>query len=209
MVGKEERRITILRSAIEVFSQNGFYKAKVEEIAQNAGVGKGTIYEYFDSKKHLFQEMIKYVMEFHKKNIIKIIEENIGTRKKMLSFFQYHVRIMHTYGDMFQSLANQSDVLSEDMRQWMMNLRIELNKLIENIIEEGIAKGELRQGLDKEIATSSIIGTINQYSLKKLFCERTDYKEINLEAVVDVLMNGFVKSTEKHGDGGSASCEIM
>ena len=59
----EDKRLRIIKGAIKVFSQQGFYKAKIEEIAEQAGVGKGTVYEYFASKEELFLEMFLYIEE--------------------------------------------------------------------------------------------------------------------------------------------------
>lgn len=49
----------ILKAASEVFLVNGFEKSTVQEIAVKAGIGKGTIYEYFSSKEELFGQVLK------------------------------------------------------------------------------------------------------------------------------------------------------
>ena len=190
MIEREERRIAILRSAIEIFSQNGFYKSKIQEIAKNAGIGKGTIYQYFESKKQLFEEMIKYSIEIYSEDIIKIIEKNLDTREKILSFFKYHVKISHNYENVLQSIVNQSQ--SDDMmRHCLLELKTRLYKLIEQIIKEGIAKAELRKDLDVEIAVCSIVGTINQYSIQKVHYEKMNYDDLNLEILVEGLLKGL------------------
>ncbi|MFA6451691.1 MAG: TetR/AcrR family transcriptional regulator, partial [bacterium] len=49
----KERRRQIFEAAARVFTAKGFHSATVNEIAQEAGLGKGTIYEYVRSKKEL------------------------------------------------------------------------------------------------------------------------------------------------------------
>ena len=44
----------ILAAAQRIFIRYGFGQARIEDIAQEAGVGKGTVYEYFPSKKAIF-----------------------------------------------------------------------------------------------------------------------------------------------------------
>ncbi len=190
MVEREKRRIAILRSAIEVFSQNGFYKSKIEEIAKNAGVGKGTIYHYFESKNQLFEEMIKYSIEIYSEDIIKVIKKNLDTREKILSFFKYHVKISHNYENVLQSILNQSR--SDDMmRHCLLKFKAGLYKLIEQIIKEGIANAELREDLDVGIAVCSIIGTINQYSMKKVYYKKMNHDDLKLEILVNELLKGL------------------
>lgn len=48
---KEERRQSILRAAREVFFENGFHRATVDDVAGRAKVSKGTVYLYFESKE--------------------------------------------------------------------------------------------------------------------------------------------------------------
>src|SRR6516225_12225102 len=58
--GKRER---ILDAAIKVFAAEGFYNAKVSQIAQAAGVADGTIYLYFKSKDDLLIQLFEDRME--------------------------------------------------------------------------------------------------------------------------------------------------
>ena len=55
---KKSKKEAIIEAGLQVFSQKGFHDARMEEIAVAAGIGKGTIYEYFSSKSHLFQEIM-------------------------------------------------------------------------------------------------------------------------------------------------------
>ncbi|MEA3245310.1 MAG: helix-turn-helix domain-containing protein, partial [Gemmatimonadota bacterium] len=58
----EERPQQILLAAIEVFGEHGIAAAKLEDIAARAGVSKGTIYLYFESKEDLFREVVRRVL---------------------------------------------------------------------------------------------------------------------------------------------------
>src|ERR1700721_224239 len=51
------RRDAILAAALEEFSARGFAAARLEDVAQRAGVGKGTIYLHFRDKEALFQDL--------------------------------------------------------------------------------------------------------------------------------------------------------
>lgn len=53
-VDKPAKRAEIIRHAANVFSQNGYHATKIQDIADAAGIGKGTIYEYFTTKEELF-----------------------------------------------------------------------------------------------------------------------------------------------------------
>ncbi|MDD2360111.1 MAG: helix-turn-helix domain containing protein, partial [Syntrophaceticus schinkii] len=53
------KREQILDAAATLFADKGYYATTVEEIASRAGIGKSTVYEYFSSKDHIFQETLK------------------------------------------------------------------------------------------------------------------------------------------------------
>lgn len=55
----EERPQQILKAALEVFSESGIAAAKLDDIAERAGVSKGTIYLYFDGKEALFRAVVR------------------------------------------------------------------------------------------------------------------------------------------------------
>ena len=54
-----ERPEEIVRAALTVFGEQGFARARLEDIARRAGIRKGTLYLYFDSKEALFREMVR------------------------------------------------------------------------------------------------------------------------------------------------------
>ncbi|MBR6755917.1 MAG: TetR/AcrR family transcriptional regulator [Peptococcaceae bacterium] len=65
MAEKQSKRELILQSARQVFMEKGYHAATSEEIARVAGIGKGTIYQYFASKKDIYDELrIIYLQEY-------------------------------------------------------------------------------------------------------------------------------------------------
>src|ERR1043166_8031526 len=55
----EARRAAILGAALEEFTARGYEGARLDDVAQRAGVAKGTIYLYFADKEALFQELVR------------------------------------------------------------------------------------------------------------------------------------------------------
>lgn len=65
----DDKKERIMRAAIEEFQTCGFERAKIEVIAQNAGVAKGSIYQYFDDKKELFLYSVIWALDYFMKAI--------------------------------------------------------------------------------------------------------------------------------------------
>jgi AcrR family transcriptional regulator len=74
---KKAKRGLLIAAAVAVFSQKGFHAAKMQDIADAAGVGKGTMYEYFDTKDELFLAVYDAWMDSYEEAM-----EQAGTRSK-------------------------------------------------------------------------------------------------------------------------------
>ena len=57
---KEQARTRIIEQALEMFSERGFYRTRMADIADSLGVSKGAIYQYFESKEQLFVEALRH-----------------------------------------------------------------------------------------------------------------------------------------------------
>lgn len=68
----KEKLKQIQQAAIQVFAEKGFAEATIAEIAETAGIGKGTIYEYFKSKEALLEGTLAYYMEMFEQGFDRI-----------------------------------------------------------------------------------------------------------------------------------------
>ena len=60
---KEEKREIIISTALNLFAEKGFYNTSMEKIAKQASISKGLIYNYFESKDVLLEEIIRTFVE--------------------------------------------------------------------------------------------------------------------------------------------------
>lgn len=70
---KEQARKRIIEVAARVFSENGYYNTKMDDIAEALDVSKGAIYQYFTSKEQLLFAVVDFVFDSRKDEIISIL----------------------------------------------------------------------------------------------------------------------------------------
>lgn len=191
MSGKEEKRAEILKAAARVFVEYGFDGAKIEDIAKAAGIGKGTVYEYFESKTDLFREMLRNSVEEYRQALAEKIAQGRDIREKILNCSQYSTRFLSENLDMLEMAWQASTLMSKETRTWLIEEKLSIFRLLEDMVKDGVARAELRQGLEPELAVFSILGTIHQYYGKKVFLEEVAPEKLDHEAVVDVILNGL------------------
>lgn len=187
---REKRREEIIQAAMNVFSKKGFERSKMEAIATEAGIGKGTIYGYFSSKKELFEEMIYYNLDKYKKELSKIIVGQQNFSEKLEGLFRYHASFLNQNLDIFQ-VINNGELLSHNMKKRLIDEQNSFFELLEKMIEKGISSGEISKNIDREVAVLCIIGSINQFAGKKVFIDRVSADNINSAPLIDILMRGL------------------
>lgn len=114
----EERQEEILKAALEVFSEHGFAAARLDDVAQRAGVAKGTLYLYFPDKETLFERMLQNVAAPGLEMLAKLAEaENVSVNaaiEALLAYFEHQVlgtprekvlRLLISEGPRFPRLA--------------------------------------------------------------------------------------------------------
>jgi AcrR family transcriptional regulator len=145
---KAERPGEILDAAFEEFVKHGYAATRLEDVATHAGVTKGTIYFYFDTKERVFDEMIRHVSRpvFAELNaFIATLEGPFRTRLRSLLGFLYQriaedrtsretFRFLVAEGSRFPDLVQRHD--EEFMDPFVSRLR--------EMVEAGIKAGEFR-----------------------------------------------------------------
>ena len=82
-VARGEKRPLILRAATEVFAEEGFNSVTVAAIADRAGIGKGTVYEYFSSKDELLFAVFEWMNEGIAERIRDLLAAGGTTRERL------------------------------------------------------------------------------------------------------------------------------
>lgn len=190
MGSREEKRTDIIEAAIKVFSEYGLDGAKMEYIAKEAGIGKGTIYEYFESKEALFDDMVQFSIESFRTGLKVVIDQEKSIEEKLTDCSRYNAEFMSKHMDIMQMFMH-SRVLSKEMRIRILAEVTVIDDLYKRMVHQAKVKGELRADLDETIATYCIMGAIEQLIKHKLFVEKGFFTEIDHKAIVKVMLKGL------------------
>jgi AcrR family transcriptional regulator len=144
----EERRRDILEAALAAFGSKGFNETTVDEIAQAAGVAKGTVYLYFDSKEHLLLALKKDFMRGLTDSIAEITVEAIEliSRGEKVDYRDIIDDIFQTIADYHCQNRGALEVVvrqnpGPDLVQEAIELEGEFIQLLTNAFREGTKSG--------------------------------------------------------------------
>ena len=152
---KEEARRTILETAAEVFAEKGYSEAKMDDVAKQLGVSKGAVYQYFDSKDELFQELCGAAA--------KMVEERLRASFTGNDLRKAAERYMDTELDRFGKRGIlMFEVLAQSPRNQEMNKLIRGNyrtvlEVMTRFLESLKKSGSLKQDMDSDAAAELLI----------------------------------------------------
>lgn len=185
---REKRKSQIILSAIEVFGENGFYKGKVEDIAINAGIGKGTIYEYFTSKEEIFQETLQYMFEEFIGSVKNVAEDKTTAKDKLIAILDLKWEIMMRYEDVMEQTFLKFENMTNSIKPFIIDTHVNIYKLILNIVEEAMEAGEINKDLDPTKVTILLLSAIGSCGLNRIIFQS---KEIDSQGIIDMVFKGI------------------
>ncbi len=147
IVNKEEKRSNIACSCKEILLEHGIKNLTISQIAKTAGVGKGTIYEYFENKEDIVFEIITMFITEHEKKLYEITNQNISTKDKFFHFFYmiHEDANSHKHLNIYREfLAISMTNGTQEMVDFNIKCREKFTDILGQIMKEGIGKGEIR-----------------------------------------------------------------
>lgn len=158
----ENKHKKILKAAINVFAEKGFYNSRVSEIAKEANVADGTIYLYFKNKDDilisLFEEEFGRIVE----NMRKELAKEKDPLQKIRIFAITHLSIVSKQQQLGEVLGVEVRQSSKFMKEYINNPFIEYLNLIRSIVIEGQEKGFIRKDLTPGIMKRALFGALDE-----------------------------------------------
>lgn len=187
----ENKRLRIINGAITVFSRKGFYRAKIEEIAEQAEVGKGTVYEYFSSKKELFLEMFLYIEEKYDEMFRQELFGIDTFPERLQKMFQVTMRFLGQHKEMARILLAGYPPVAEDTQKVLLDKNRQKLTQVSKILEEAIARQEIRP-VDTCAAAQVILGALFFVGGQILFFKTEKEPDFHALAqnVVNIILDG-------------------
>jgi AcrR family transcriptional regulator len=150
-------RRRILDAAREIFFRDGFMAANLDDVAQGAGVAKGTLYRYFESKAELYVAVLVQDGEVFEQKMRDTLSPELAApaqiRRTGRFYFDHWTR-NRAYFQIFWAIENQPIIgdLPPGMVEQVTRLWERCLGILASIVEEGVRKGELRDCDPWEIA---------------------------------------------------------
>jgi AcrR family transcriptional regulator len=193
---KELREKQIKEAALRLFSARGFHNTTITQIAEAADLGKGTIYWYWKSKEDLAFSLVSDMLQ----DFLALIEDAGGGEGSVVERFTTLVtRVAELYyreTDYLRLLwkfrVDRSYIFSEEYTEKVASYYVRMRKALENLIAEGMRRGELRK-VDARRMAFILLGIAEGLELEWLENEEELSMRDALVEVMDMVLASIRK----------------
>lgn len=187
--GDKYRRI--LDAAIDVIAENGFFNARINEIAQRAGVADGTVYLYFKNKEHILRAAIDSGFQHFFEQIRDGIDRTSTCRDRLELIARLHMEALsqrRNLAILMQTEVRQSANFVEGFSHQHI---IDYLNLVRGVIKQGQESGELRTGLSDRVVAHCLFGAVDEIVSSWVFGGRSFDPAATAAQIVDILFRGI------------------
>jgi AcrR family transcriptional regulator len=186
----QQQRLQAIRSAAAVFADKGFHGSSTRDIAEHLGIKQGSLYYYFKSKEEALGEVCLFGIEDYVDHMKVIAASDQSFESKLMATITSHLSSYRERNEALKVYNDERLYLPEEKRRTLKSLGSRYRQMLEEIFEEGVRSGALRESLDCHFAAQAVIGICNAWGDIIVRDPDLDLFDI-IQKCSDLLMNGF------------------
>jgi len=202
--GKESTEQKILKAAMVIFVQKGRHGAKMQEIADAAGINKAMLHYYFRNKEKLYAKVFHNVFAKIFGSLHKIFETDESFENKLTNFIDQYTRLIAENQQIplfiMREISEGAEELKPIFNEILEEKKFALPITFIETINNSIQKGEIRK-IDSRQIFITIIGSVVFYFIAEPILsvllkvdpdfQRENFIEERKIIVVDIILNGI------------------
>lgn len=199
---KLRRRSEIVRAAVDVFAERGYFAARMREVAKRAGVADGTLYLYFKGKEDLLVSILEeYAQAFlvRVRHDCKTLED---PRDKLRRIVERHLVSMQND----RALAHVFQIELRHTRRFLRQVArgkvAEYLHLLQEVVREGRNVGVFRRDVPPELAARAIFGALDEQVTAWVLARRPGDLRGQVEPLLKILLAGLAPPANEEVDNG-------
>ena len=190
-----DKRPRLVQAATEVFAEKGYASTRVADIAERAGIGKGTVYEYFSSKEELLFAVFESINEEISARVRTTLSMDGSAREKLLALLQLGAEVVSEQAELQPVIldfwaASRGKDIEEHYREAVVASYGLFRSMISDFIRGGQRRGEFKADIDAEALATMVVATVDGLGVQLFFDRSIDTHRVT-RAFADLLAEGL------------------
>jgi AcrR family transcriptional regulator len=195
-----DKRPRLVEAASAVFAEKGYASTRVADIAERAGVGKGTVYEYFSSKEELLFAVFEMTNAEISLRMDAALADGASTEEQLHNLLRLGAEVITEQIEMQPVIldfwaASRGKGLEETYRKAVVSSYTFFRELLANFIHDGQQRGEFKTAIDAEALAATIVATVDGLGIQLFFDRSLDPHRIT-EAFGRLLYDSLTTETK-------------
>jgi TetR/AcrR family fatty acid metabolism transcriptional regulator len=174
-----EKRPRLVKAATAVFAKKGYASTRVADIAERAGVGKGTVYEYFSSKEELLFAVFDSINRDISSRMHLALSEGGSAHDTLLTLLRLGAEVISAQVDLTPVMldfwaASRGKEFEKDYREAVVASYDNYRNLVADFIRRGQASGEFRPEVDADALAATVVATVDGLGIQLSFDRSID-----------------------------------
>ncbi|MFF9014029.1 TetR/AcrR family transcriptional regulator [Streptomyces sp. NPDC014870] len=161
---RQATRAKLYEAAVTLIAEQGFSATTVDEIAERAGVAKGTVYYNFKSKTELFEELLRHGVGLLTASLREAAEETERQGGKRVDALDAMIRAGLVFIDRYPAFTQLYVAeLWRTNRAWnstLLVVRQQAVAVVEDVLRQGVEEGELSAEIDIPLTAAALVGMV-------------------------------------------------
>lgn len=182
------RRKQIIEGAIKVFTAKGFHNATVREIAEEAGLTMGTLYNYIATKEDIIYMVYDYITSILRQEVREAIDGISNPKKKLKAALRQNLKTVYQHQDVIMFIYKSSSFLDRESLHEVLARETKYIELFEDLLRNYFQEKEMdekRLKLAADLLTYiPVIVTFRRWSLRRRFESMDEVMKLILDFVL-------------------------
>jgi AcrR family transcriptional regulator len=194
IVDKEEKAKSISDAALKVFRELGYPRTRMADIAKAAGIGKGTVYEYFKNKADILRFAFEQYFNTFKEGAFQSMQEKINSADRMIALVDFALRHVDEWEDHCAVYVDYFGVARTDEQEWfsLAGINDQIKHILEDLIREGQAFREMDTHSNPEVVAELLLALFDGIIFHRIFVGQDSDRDSIRNSAIRLVTRGLI-----------------
>jgi len=196
-VKKKDKEAVIFRAALKTIKEKGFHKARMSDIAREAGISYGLVYHYFNNKEDLFDAILNRWWDGLFRLLADVSEGDYDVHQKLRHIIDYFLETYQSDPEMVNIFITEISRSTTNLTSYRLDYFKKSMSLTEAVIAEGQKRKLLRTDIKARYLTYMFLGAVETFLSTMVLVDQKikgdTQKERIAKSILEVFLNGAKK----------------